>query len=179
MKKLITPAILTTAALVTLTACASYDGASPADFAKASCGQMEKVYTAEEATITAISGAGDATEATRTTITTSTQEILTALETAKAEVAKVKPAVKDGENIVGYFNTYFDARSKAIQDALTAFEGASQTEDFTEFLNANIALGDAIMSEGDLTFPYAEITDQKIVGAVDDESACDQIVQVY
>jgi len=178
MKKLAAPVTVALGCSLLLAGCASYDGVDAETFAKVSCTQMSGLYDIEDGSVALMESITEINNDARTQLQDQGTKTLDALATAKDELAKNQPAVKDGEEIVGYFSEYFDSRIAAANTAISTFESASQTDDPTAFSDAAVAYLTDISDSGAHPFPYESIKNQKIVNAVDKEPTCKDIVSV-
>lgn len=178
MKKIAAPLTLALGATILLAGCASYEGVEPSVFAKSSCGVMGDLYALEEDSVVLLENLSEISDESITALTDQGTRTIEALTAAKTTVGQNQPAVKEGDDITGYFNTYFDERIAAAEAAATVFEKASATEDINEFSDAAFNFLTGISDSEEFTFPFELIKNQKVVDAIDDEATCKDIVAV-
>jgi len=179
MKKNLATITVVAAAAFSLTACASYEGVAPAEFAKASCGAFTTLYEKETALVEALDALTEPSDEQKQKFATIASDMTAALSAAKESVAKNQPAVKEGADITAAFTKYFDERLAAAEAASTAFASVDVAGDPDAFVDASISLAEGISDSESYTFPFEGIENQKVVSAVEKEAACGEIVEVY
>jgi hypothetical protein len=179
--------LLAVAGLV-LAGCSSepqFSGATPAEFATTACTAFADLYAAEQAAPDVLETvAGQDGETQKATILAQLDEHLAQLATWSDDIAAVQPAVETGPEITAAFTDYFDLR---IADATVLVDGFREvpTELGPNGDDVVVAAIDVVYgtTESGMAetpeFPFAEIEDQDVVSAIDEEPACADVVAVY
>jgi hypothetical protein len=106
------------------------------------------------------------------------------LEEQKVTAEKTVPLVDDGEEISASFVDYWQARIDWSQGVLDEFpaevpDWGRNQDKVTLYVSPALGrLGVAAM-DPDLRSPFAELEDQDVIKALDDEPSCDDIVMVF
>ena len=162
---------------LTLVGCsATYEGAEPAEFASTACGAWVDGDTAESfsksETVAGLTGSG---EEQRDQAIEVVEGMVAGWEQQRDAVAAAKPAVEDGDAIVGLFSDYYDYRIDTTNDLIDDFRGVStDTGEFDEQVRqAAEQLFVEVEDTGlDAPFPFTEIEDQKVVDAMLADETC-------
>jgi hypothetical protein len=100
------------------------------------------------------------------------------IEAAEAKVKKLKPDVDRGKKVAKVFNEYLTGQAAQVQAAADTFAAADANG--VAFAADVAALEVAInllgTTAGD---PFGEVTNQDLLGAFDEEPACEDIVTVF
>jgi len=106
------------------------------------------------------------------------------LEEQKATAEKTVPLVDDGEKISASFADYWQSRIDWSEGLLDEFPAEvpdwGRNQDKVT-LYVSPALGDLGVAQmgPDIRSPFAELEDQDVIKALDDEPSCDDIVMVF
>lgn len=184
--------------MMALTGCASgSDGADGsgdnAAFAKAACTGWSEMLAADDTDDEALDAIMDVPRADRTpedgpaqkqALLDAANAHVATIQAARDAVADNPPAGEDAKAIVKAFTDHYDARIEVAEARIAEFE------QFPTVLERNL---DQITIEGldflkDIGeygdgqpdgFPFGDIEDQQVITALDEESSCDDVVNVF
>jgi hypothetical protein len=100
------------------------------------------------------------------------------LAAAEAKLKKLSPDVKGGKKISRVFSGYLDGQATEVQAAVDTFVAADPNGvAFTADVAAlEVAINLLSTTAAD---PFSEVTNQDLLGAFDEEPACEDIVTVF
>lgn len=147
-------------------------------YAKTLCSTYNSVIGGDLDAFTAAYTAAptDDPAAFQTAVVTAAQEFLDQMATRKAKLAKVYPDVDQGKKIAKIMAGDLTNVSEKVSDALEKFQAADASgvafaADVTQFEVAIQLLG---VDSTDLS----KVTDQDVIGAIEDEKSCQEIFPV-
>jgi hypothetical protein len=168
--------VVALSALVLVGCSASYEGAEPAEFASTACGAWVEGDAADDIanseTVASLTGSG---EEQRDQAIELAEGVIASWQQQRDTVADAKPAVEDGDDVVGLFTDYYDYRIDASNSLIDDFRAVStETGEFDEQVRqAAEQLFYGIQdTDFDATFPFTEIEDQKVVDAMLADDTC-------
>jgi len=151
---------------------------SESKYAKVLCGTYNSVIGEDlDAFTTAYTSApSDDPVAFQTAAVTAANEFLAQIAKRKAKLAKIYPDVDDGKKIAKIMAGDLSKVKSKVSDALAKFQAADANgvafqADVTQFEVALQLLG---VDTTDLS----KVTDQDVIGAIDDEKRCQEIFPV-
>jgi hypothetical protein len=150
---------------------------SEAKYAKVLCGTYNKALTNIDDFTAAYNAAPtDDPAAFQAAVAVATTDYLANVGQLKAKLAKVYPDVDGGKRIAKIMATDLGTIESKMSDALAKFQaadpnGVAFTADITQFEVALRLLG---VDSADLS----KVTDQDVIGAIDDEKSCKEIFPV-
>ena len=155
-------------------------------FAVSSCASVVAADEAEEAVSTSRDQLGSMTSGPEQHAfgIEQIEGFIEVLEEQKATAEKAVPLVDDGEKISKSFVDYWQTRIDWSQSVLDEFPAEvpdwGRNQDKVT-LYVSPALGDLGVAQmgPDIRSPFAELEDQDVIKALDDEPSCDDIVMVF
>jgi hypothetical protein len=105
------------------------------------------------------------------------QDYLDQLEKGGTKLEKLNPDIKGGKKVSRLFTGYIDEIATAFQAALDTFEG---TDPNGITFSADVAIfnAEANLVGPTTSDPFAEVTNQDMLEAFDEEPTCDELVTV-
>lgn len=182
-----TPAIIAVlaAAGLTLSACGAgepkYEGAPPADFAKATCSGWTSWQQADSDLLNlpmTLSGTGGEQKAQ---VVAAVDEYKSLLTAARDQVKA--PAVEEGATYAAMFTDFYDSRIKLIDERMAEFESfpdkleSNNDQVQLEALDVATDIGQNGTTPGGPP-PFTSIKDQDILKAFDAEPSCKDWITV-
>lgn len=194
LNRLTLPALLIAAATV-LTGCsgdtdpaesegAKADGISAAQFAQTSCSGWTKFEAANEeglstAQLTELTGSG---EEQRAAVVGMAEAWLGEVQTQHDAMAAAVPGVEGGDAIAALFTDYYGTVIEKATPLIDEFReystelGGNGDEVEIGAIQLFSALKD---TDSGLDFPFLQIEDQDLIGALGEENSCAGVVSVY
>ncbi|WP_285026851.1 hypothetical protein [Plantibacter sp. ME-Dv--P-122b] len=183
--------------MAALTGCASDAGAGDsgdsAAFAKQACTGWTNMTEADDAddavlrTLTSVRSSERTAEdgpAQKQAILEAANAHLAALQAARDAIADNPPAGEDTKTIVKAFTDYYDARIEIAEARIAEFEQFPTTleRNYDQVTGEARDVLDDIGEYGDDQpdgFPFRDIEDQQVISALDEESSCDDVVNIF
>jgi hypothetical protein len=198
MRRFGTAAIAGAAMMMALTGCAggaddAGDSGDNAAFAKEACTGWSEMLAADDADNDVLSSLMDVRSADRTAedgpvqkqaILDAANAHVATIQAARDAVADNPPAGEDAKAIVKAFTDHYDARIEIAEARIAEFEEFPTVleRNYDQVITESQEVLKDIGEYGDGQpdgFPFGDIEDQKVITALDEESSCEDVINVF